>query len=58
MKTGNLDTASSWATAESLGTSGFQDGMTGQLIDSAAGFANFAKTAADAVGLDTSGTCL
>jgi hypothetical protein len=57
MKTGNLETASSWATIESLGTSGFQGGMTGHLIDSVAGFGDFVQNAADFLGLNTNGSC-
>jgi hypothetical protein len=61
---GNLETASGWATAESLGTAGFNGGMTGHLIDQAATFAQklflaaeLGQGAADAVGLNTGGSC-
>jgi hypothetical protein len=57
ISTGNMQTASSMATIESLGTSGFQGGMTGHLIDSVAGFGDLVQNAADFVGLNTSGTC-
>ena len=61
---GNLETASSWANIESLGTAGFNGGMTGHLIDEAATFAQklflsaeLGQNAADAVGLNPDGTC-
>lgn len=61
---GNLQTASNWANIESLGTAGLNGGMTGHLVDQAATFAQklflsaeLGQNAADAVGLNTGGTC-
>jgi hypothetical protein len=61
---GNLQTASNAALFESAGTAGLNGGMTGHLIDQAASSfqklfqaADFGQTAADAVGLNTTGSC-
>jgi RHS repeat-associated protein len=61
---GNMEVAKGWATAESLGTSGLQGGMTGSLVDqglSTSGklfqAADLAQTGADAAGVNTDGSC-
>jgi len=62
--TKDINKASKWAAAESLGTSAFQGGFTGHIIDQGArAIQNFLVTTekgqsfADLVGIDTTATC-
>ncbi len=62
---GNLNAASTAAGVESLGTAGVNGGLTGHLIDQAANSTQklllsteLGQNAADAVGVDTTGTCI
>jgi hypothetical protein len=61
---GNLETASAWATAESLGTAGLGGGVSGHLIDEGATrlqkfflASDIGQSAADATGVETGGHC-
>jgi hypothetical protein len=58
---GNMQTAQGFATAESLGTSGLQGGLTGHLIDQGVSgafqAADIAQNGADLVGVKTDGSC-